>query len=257
MHQELTEFINSSVSRGLPLQAHEVSARSRPSLDRRSRTRPNVLSVAFQFKLEPHHLTYGPGAAGSDRLRRAAAAFLTRHFRPVQALEPDHVFVTAGCTTAIEHLGFLLGDGGDDALLLARPYYHAFKPDLRTRTGTKIVEVAFGDADPFGADCVARYEAALRATRGLVNVRGLILCSPHNPLGRCYPRETLIEVMKFCQKHQIHLISDEIYGLSVWNNDEAPDAPPFVSVLSIDPMGIIDRSLLHVLWGMSKVSFGC
>lgn len=59
--------------------------------------------------------------------------------------------------------------------------------------------------------------------------------------------------MKFCQKYQIHLISDEIYALSVFENPEAPDAPGFVSALSIDMTGIIDPHLVHVLWGMSKV----
>ena len=59
--------------------------------------------------------------------------------------------------------------------------------------------------------------------------------------------------MKLCQKYQIHLVSDEIYGLSVWENKDAPKAVPFTSVLSIDPAGIIDPSLVHVIWGMSKV----
>lgn len=59
--------------------------------------------------------------------------------------------------------------------------------------------------------------------------------------------------MKFCQRHQIHLISDEIYALSVWPNPEAPNAVTFTSVLSIDTTGIINPSLVHVLWGMSKV----
>ena len=71
--------------------------------------------------------------------------------------------------------------------------------------------------------------------------------------GRCYPREVLIELMKFCQRHQIHLISDEIYALSEWQNPEAPDAVTFTSVLSFDTTGIIDPTLVHVLWGMSKV----
>ena len=60
--------------------------------------------------------------------------------------------------------------------------------------------------------------------------------------------------MKFCQRHQIHLISDEIYALSVWSNPEAPNAVTFTSVLSIDTTDIIDPGLIHVLWGMSKVS---
>lgn len=49
------------------------------------------------------------------------------------------------------------------------------------------------------------------------------------------------------------MISDEIYALSVWYNPEAPDAVTFTSVLSIDMDGIINPSLVHVLWGMSKV----
>ena len=61
--------------------------------------------------------------------------------------------------------------------------------------------------------------------------------------------------MKLCQKYQIHLISDEIYALSVFKNEEAADAAPFTSILSIDPAGIIDPSLVHVIWGMSKVEF--
>ena len=71
--------------------------------------------------------------------------------------------------------------------------------------------------------------------------------------GRCYPRDTLVGLMKLCQKYQIHLLSDEIYALSVWKNEDAPKAEPFVSVLSIDTTGIIEPDLVHVIWGMSKV----
>jgi aspartate/methionine/tyrosine aminotransferase len=59
--------------------------------------------------------------------------------------------------------------------------------------------------------------------------------------------------MQFCQKHSLHLISDEVYALSVWENPEAPNAPGFTSALAIDPDGLIDRDLIHVLWGMGKV----
>ena len=83
-----------------------------------------------------------------------------------------------------------------------------------------------------------------------------MLCHPHNPLGRCYPRETIIELMRLCQKYQINLISDEIYALSTWENTVDKSSPmittPFESALSINLDGIIDPRLVHVLWGMSK-----
>jgi aspartate/methionine/tyrosine aminotransferase len=41
-------------------------------------------------------------------------------------------------------------------------------------------------------------------------------------------------------------VSDEVYALSVWG------VPIFTSVLSLDLEGLIDPSLVHVLWGVSK-----
>jgi len=71
--------------------------------------------------------------------------------------------------------------------------------------------------------------------------------------GRCYTRGVLEAYMRFCQKHNLHLITDEIYALSTWTNPDFPDAPGFTSVLSVEKDGLIDPSLVHVLWGMSKV----
>jgi 1-aminocyclopropane-1-carboxylate synthase len=69
--------------------------------------------------------------------------------------------------------------------------------------------------------------------------------------GRCYPRSTLINLIKFCQTYQLHLISDEIYACSVFDSGE-PNATPFTSILSIDTDRYIDPELLHVTYGLSK-----
>jgi aspartate/methionine/tyrosine aminotransferase len=64
--------------------------------------------------------------------------------------------------------------------------------------------------------------------------------------------------MKFCQHRRLHLISDEVYGLSVFGaeltDDLAPEKSlvPFTSILSIDTQGLIDPDLLHVEYGTSK-----
>lgn len=55
--------------------------------------------------------------------------------------------------------------------------------------------------------------------------------------------------MKFCQKHQLHLISDEIYAQTEFDSGE-PDTVPFTSVFSVEPH--IDDNLLHVIYGLSK-----
>lgn len=106
--------------------------------------------------------------------------------------------------------------------------------------------------DQFKVDAVANYETALQEVEKKgTRIRALMLCHPHNPLGRCYPRETLTAFMKLCQKHKIHLLVDEIYALSVFEIPD-PKAVKFESVLSLDTDKYINPNYLHLLYGMSK-----
>lgn len=203
----------------------------------------------------PHHgLTYGDGSTGSKRLKRALSQFLNANFAPATNITAAHITITNGCSSALEHLSWATADSGD-GFLLGRPFYGTFVPDLSFRTGATVVPVSFSHIDPLGADAVDRYEDAILAAheRGQ-RISGLVLCNPHNPLGRCYPREVIARLMRLCQKYKMHLISDEIYALSVWENrvDNDPASTPFCSASSIDLSGLIDPSLVHVIWGMSK-----
>ncbi|KAG9187088.1 hypothetical protein G6011_04959 [Alternaria panax] len=200
-------------------------------------------------------LTYGDGPQGSKRVKGAIASFLSTYLRSARKLKPEDISITNGVSSAIEHCAWTLANPGE-VILLGRPYYRAFLPDIGMRTGVRIVPVAFGEVDPCNLDCLEKYEEALlRSNDKGVLVRALMLCHPHNPLGRCYPRDTLVGLMRLCQKYQIHLISDEIYALSTWKNtvdDLALERAGFESVLSISGKDIIDPSLVHVLWGVSK-----
>lgn len=207
--------------------------------------------IRLNLSLTSHNLTYGDG---SKRLRAAMARFLTAKLDPAEPVAPEHVLLTNGCSSAIEHASWALANPGE-AFLLGQPYYGAFMPDISLRTGVGVVPVPFGDVDPMSVNAVEKYEAALLASeaRG-VKIAGIMLCNPHNPLGRCYSRDALLRLMELCEKHRIHLVSDEIYALSVWENtvDEHPPPVPFTSCLSLSRTGAMDPSRLHVLWGMSK-----
>lgn len=71
--------------------------------------------------------------------------------------------------------------------------------------------------------------------------------------GQCYPPETLKRIMEFCGRTKIHLISDEVYAMSVFGPGYL-EAVPFTSVLSIDPTGLMDPEYVQVMYGMSKVN---
>lgn len=208
-----------------------------------------------RLDLSAEYLTYNEGGGGSTRIRTAMSNFLNKHLSPFTPLDPSHLVITGGVSPAIEHVSWAFADPGE-GMLLGRPFYGTFIPDISQRPGTTVVPVSFDEYDPFSLEAVTKYEDALLdfQTRTGKKVRALMLCHPHNPLGRCYPIETIKALMRLCQKHQLHLISDEIYALSVWENtvDEYPPPVKFQSVLSIDLDGLIDPQLVHVLWGMSK-----
>ena len=207
------------------------------------------------------------------------ANHMNRHFKPFSSIDPKHLLFANGVTALCNMLGFTICDNGH-AILLSRPCYQAFKMDFGseakfgmllsppsssglTSYRARCEYVTFGDLDQFSPEAVTKYEEALQAAqRNGTNIRALVLCHPHNPLGRCYPRDVLIRYLKLCQKHKIHLIIDEVYAMSVYEVSD-PKAVKFESILTIDTDQYIDPDYLHLLYGMSKdtaaggVRIGC
>ncbi|PIG87843.1 hypothetical protein AARAC_009851 [Aspergillus arachidicola] len=209
----------------------------------------------YPVRLSSQSLTYPNGGAGSQRLKAAMARFLNRSWNPIRAIEPGHLTLTNGVSTALEQLAWGLLDPGD-GILLAQPYYGNLVAHVSLRVGATVVPVSFEQSiDPFSLSAVSAYRLALTTWEQSTGkrVRAILLCHPHNPLGRCYPSNMIQALMQLCQEHQMHLISDEIYSLSQWQNpiDNVPSTP-FQSVTTINTSGIIDPHRVHVLWGLSK-----
>lgn len=54
------------------------------------------------------------------------------------------------------------------------------------------------------------YEDLENAFRG--GARAMVLCSPHNPVGRVWTREELKRLVELCRRYDVMLISDEIHA---------------------------------------------
>lgn len=52
----------------------------------------------------------------------------------------------------------------------------------------------------------------------------LILCNPHNPIGRVWSHDELKKLSDICIKHQVFIISDEIHGDLTYHNRYTPIA---------------------------------
>ena len=197
-------------------------------------------------------MTYGEGANGTSELRSNIASFVNEVFAPHSVVEDKHVSMCNGAGSAVSNFCFCIGEPGD-GILVGRPLYTGFFPDIKFHAKIKPVLVPMSDTDPLSAEAVQHYESALvEAENQGTRVRGILLSNPHNPFGRPYTKQALEGILRLCNKYSIHLLSDEVYARSWFPSADFPEPPPFVSILSFDLKQYIDPALVHVLYGLSK-----
>ncbi|POR34207.1 1-aminocyclopropane-1-carboxylate synthase-like protein 1 [Tolypocladium paradoxum] len=202
-------------------------------------------------KFESQQFWYGFTIGGGPRFPTALAVHLNEYLKPHEPITADNIKVTGSATPMHETLAWGLADPGD-GILTSRPVYGRFELDFGNRAEVSVVYADTYAENCFDEDVVDKFEEALlRSEAEGVKIKAVLIVNPHNPLGKCYPKSTLVALMKFCQKHQIHLISDEIFACSTFDSGEL-DAEPFTSALAINPAGLIDTERLHVTYGFSK-----
>lgn len=54
-----------------------------------------------------------------------------------------------------------------------------------------------------------------------MTVRAFVLINPGNPTGQCLTEAELVQLAKFCIKHRLVLMSDEVYQSNVYANSSA------------------------------------
>ena len=94
-----------------------------------------------------------------------------------------------------------------DAILIQQPVYYPFANKV-TENDRQVV------VNPLVLKN-GRYEMDFAdMERKIVDyhVKMLLLCSPHNPVGRVWTKEELLRVGEICQKHGVLVVSDEIHA---------------------------------------------
>ena len=145
----------------------------------------------------------------------------------------DQVLVTVGVSEALDlAMRALLAPG--DEVLIPEPCYVSYKACVHL-AGGKPVPVATSAAQEFKVRA-ADLEALLTP-----RTKVLMMGFPNNPTGAIMNREDLLELALFAEKHDLIVISDEIYGDLTYEGEH-------VSFASLP--GMQERTLL--LNGFSK-----
>ncbi|XP_056160406.1 1-aminocyclopropane-1-carboxylate synthase-like isoform X2 [Syzygium oleosum] len=165
--------------------------------------------------------------------------------RGKSTFDPNHIVMSGGATGASETLIFCLADPGD-AFLVPSPYYPAFDRDLRWRTGVRIIPVDCDSSNNFQVTLAQIESAYTKAKEANINVKGVILTNPSNPLGITLSRETLTSLLSFTSEKNLHMVCDEIYSASVFNS------PAFTSISEVMQETECNPNLVHIIYSLSK-----
>ncbi|KAA3475241.1 1-aminocyclopropane-1-carboxylate synthase-like [Gossypium australe] len=182
---------------------------------------------------------------GLREFREAVAKFMGRVGGNRVTFDPNRIVMSGGATGANETVIFCLADPGD-AFLVPSPYYAGFARDLRWRTGVEIVPVHCKSSNNFRITRAALEEAYEKAERSNINIKGVIITNPSNPLGTVLDKETLRSLVSFVTDKNIHLVSDEIYAATVFSS------PRFISVAEVMQDMDCNRDLIHIVYSLSK-----
>lgn len=183
---------------------------------------------------------------GLPEFRQAVARFMEKTRGDRVTFDPDRIVMSGGATGAHEMLAFCLADPGD-AFLVPTPYYPGFDRDLRWRTGVQLFPVVCESCNDFKVTRKALGEAYEKAQQSNIKIKGLLINNPSNPLGTLLDKDTLRDIVTFINSKNIHLVCDEIYAATVF------DQPRFISVSEIiEEMNGCNRDLVHIVYSLSK-----
>ena len=211
--------------------------------------------LKFDFKTPPHLIEatyrsmrdgdngYLP-STGSLEARKAIAQAEVE--RGIRGITPDDVVVTTGASEAIELVLTALLEPGEEVLLPSPgyPLYNAVAAKLDVVAGTYYLDEANGWAlDP--------EEVASRVTP---RTRAIVLCNPNNPTGAVYSKESLLGVLEIARRHDLVVLSDEIYRKLIYDQAHVPTASlaDDVPVITFDGLS---KGYLACGWRIGWMSF--
>ena len=161
---------------------------------------PDYIKQAAIAALDAGFTKYTP-VPGTPELREA----ITEKFKRDNGLryEPSQVIVSCGAKHTIYNIFQAICDPGDE-VIFAAPYWVSYPEQVKLAGAVpRVIETT-----PAQNFCMApdQVEAAITS-----KTKAILVNSPSNPTGTTYDLDTLKAIADLAVKHQVYLISDEIY----------------------------------------------
>ena len=140
-------------------------------------------------------------SSGIIELRNSVAEKLAKHNG--LSYKPEEILISCGAKHSLYNLSMALFEEGDE-VIIPSPYWVTY-PEQILLCGARPVIAGTSEDEGF----LLKPEILERLITE--KTRGLILNSPSNPVGSAYDRKRLEKIAEIAVRHNIYVISDEIY----------------------------------------------
>lgn len=182
---------------------------------------PDYIKHAGIAAIRDGKTKYTP-ASGILELKKAVAKkFESENHVPA---DPSRVVVSCGGKHSMTNVCLALLDPGDEAIIPS-PYWVSY-PEMVKIAGAAPVIVETTEENSFRITPEALERAITPKTKLF------FLCSPSNPTGVVYHREELEKLAAVLERHDVFVISDEIYEKLIYDGAEHVSIASFSSAMA-------------------------
>lgn len=170
---------------------------------------PKNIIDACKKALDEGKTKYVP-ASGINELKDAVINKFKRDNN--LSYERNQIIISTGGKQCLFNTLMALTNPGDE-ILVAKPYWVSY-PDLIALSGGNCIVVDTREEEDYKFT-LENLESSLTS-----KTKAIIVNSPNNPTGTVYSREELESIADFCKKHDIFIISDEIYEPLIYGEEK-------------------------------------
>ncbi|KAI4333638.1 hypothetical protein L6164_018418 [Bauhinia variegata] len=201
-------------------------------------TTAHVADDAVLDSVQSHKFNGYAPTVGLPDTRRAIAKYLSRDL-PYD-LSPDDVYVTSGCTQAIDVALSTIARPGSN-VLIPRPGF----PIYNLCASFRNIEVRHYDLIPKKG-----WEVNLNAVKALAdrNTAAIVIINPGNPCANVYPYEHLQEIVETAERLNIPIIADEVYAHLAFGKNKFVPLGTFGSSVPVITLGSLSKRWLVPGW---------
>ena len=148
-------------------------------------------------------------SAGNESYRKKLAAYYTNQGIPVKT--EDIIITTGGSEALMFAMGSTMDQG--DEIIIPEPFYANYN-GFSTASGINVVPVISTIETRFALPAIADFEKLITP-----KTKAILICNPGNPTGYLYSKEEIMQLADLVKKHDLFLISDEVYREFTYDGD--------------------------------------